>query len=85
MHCLRRRSSLKVFLFLALAAILWTVWAIFVDSHVRNIPVNFFQNLSDLAEEVVKSLFLFIALAAILFNVAELLILVEGHPRNIPV
>ena len=47
--------------------------------------MNFFQNLSDLAEEVVKSLFLFIALAAILFNVAELLILVEGHPRNIPV
>ena len=43
-----------------------------VDSHLRNIPVNFFQNLStDLAEEVVKSLFLFIALVAILFNVAE--------------
>ena len=43
-----------------------------VDSHLRNIPVKLFQNLStDLAEEVVKSLFLFIALAAILFNVAK--------------
>ena len=43
-----------------------------VDSHLRNIPVKLFQNLSTyLAEEVVKSLFLFIALAAILFNVAE--------------
>ena len=43
-----------------------------VDSHLRNIPVNLFQNLStDLAEEVVKSLFLFIALVAILFNIAE--------------
>ena len=43
-----------------------------VDSHLRNIPVKLFQNLStDLAEEVVKSVFLFIALAAILFNVAE--------------
>ena len=49
-----------------------TVRAILVDSHLRNIPVNFFQNLStDLAGEVVKSLFLFIALAAILFNIAE--------------
>ena len=49
-----------------------TVWAILVDSHLRNIPVKLFQNLStDLAEEVVKSLFLFIALAAILFNVAD--------------
>ena len=44
---------------------------ILVDSHLRNIPVKLFQNLStDLAEEVVKSLFLFIALAAILFNIA---------------
>ena len=43
-----------------------------MDSHLRNIPVKLFQNLStDLAEEVVKSLFLFIALVAILFNVAE--------------
>ena len=42
-----------------------------VDSHLRNIPVKLFQNLSIvIAEEVVKSLFLFIALAAILFNVA---------------
>ena len=50
-----------------------TVWAILVDSHLRNIPVKLFQNLStDLAEEVIKSLFLFIALAAILFNVVEL-------------
>ena len=50
-----------------------TVSAIFVDSHLRNIPVKLFQNLStDLAEEVVKSLFLFIALAAILFNIAKL-------------
>ena len=46
--------------------------AILVDSHLKNIPVKLFQNLStDLAEEVVKSLFLFIALAAILFNIAE--------------
>ena len=43
-----------------------------VDSHLRNIPRNLFQNLSiDIAEEVVKSLFLFKALAAILFNVAK--------------
>ena len=49
-----------------------SVGAILVDSHLRNIPVKLFQNLStDLAEEVVKSLFLFIALANILFNVAE--------------
>ena len=49
-----------------------TVKAILVDSHLRNIPVKLFQNLSnDLAEEVFKSLFLFIALAAILFNVAK--------------
>ena len=48
------------------------VRAILVDSHLRNIPVKSFQNLStDLTEEVVKSIFLFIALAAILFNVAE--------------
>ena len=47
------------------------VWAIFVDSHLRNIPVKLFQNLfTDLAEEVFKSAFLFIALAAILFDVA---------------
>ena len=46
---------------------------ILVDTHLRNIPVKLFQNLStDLAKEVVKSLFLYIALAAILFNVAEL-------------
>ena len=43
-----------------------------VDSHLRNIHVKLFQNLStDLAEEVVQSSFLFIALAAFLFNVAE--------------
>ena len=43
-----------------------------MDSHLRNIPVKLFQNLStDFAEEVVKSFFLFIALAAILFNIAE--------------
>ena len=49
-----------------------TIWAILVDSHLRNIPVKLFQNLSTgLAEEFVKSLFLFIALAAILFNTAE--------------
>ena len=48
------------------------VCGILVDSHLRNIPVKLFQNLStDLAEECVKSLFLFIALAAILFNVAK--------------
>ena len=46
------------------------LWAILIDSHLRNIPVNFYQKLStDLAAEVVKSLF--IALAAILFNAAE--------------
>ena len=58
-----------------------------VDSHLRNIPVKLFQNLSiDIAEEVVKSLYLLIALAAILFNVAESFSnFVEGHPRNIPV
>ena len=49
-----------------------TLSAILVESHLRNIPVKLFQNLStNLAEEVVKSLFLFIGLAAILFNVAE--------------
>ena len=49
-----------------------TVWAILVDSHIRNIPVKLFQNLSThLAEKVVKYLFLFIAMAAILFNRAE--------------
>ena len=49
-----------------------TVLAILVDSHLRNIPVKLFQNLStDLAEEVVKSIFLIIALAAILFNAAQ--------------
>ena len=49
-----------------------TVRAILVDSHLGNIPVLLFQNLSNnLAEEVFKSLFLFIALAAILFNVAK--------------
>ena len=77
MHWLRRRSRLKVFLFSALVAILFNgaeqFWAILVDSHLRNIPVKLFQNLSiDIAEEVVKILFLFIALVAILFNVAEL-------------
>ena len=44
--------------------------------------MKLFQNLSTDLAEVVKSLFLFIALVAILFNIA---ILVEGHPRNIPV
>ena len=76
MHWLRRRSHLKVFLFLALGAILFILSgrlrAILVDSHLRNLLVKLFQNLStNLAEEVVKSLFLFIALVAILFNVAE--------------
>ena len=42
-----------------------------MDSHLRNIPVKLFQNLSTDLAEVVKSLFLFIALAAILFNVVE--------------
>ena len=77
MHWLRRRNSLNVFLFLALAAILFNgaEWflASFVDSYLRNVPVKLFRNLSiDLAAEVVNSLFLFIALAAILFDVAEL-------------
>ena len=48
------------------------VWAMLVDSHLRNIPVKLFQNLSINIAEVFQSLFLFIALAAILFNVAEL-------------
>ena len=49
------------------------VWAILVESHLRNIPVKLFQNLStDLAEECVKSLFLFIALVASLFHIVEL-------------
>ena len=48
------------------------IFAILVDSHLRNIPVKLFHRLStDLAEEVAKSIFLFIALVAILFNVAE--------------
>ena len=72
MHLLRRRSRLKVFLLLALAAILFNR-AILVDSHLWNISVKLFQNLSTgVAEAVVKSLFLFKALATILFNVAEL-------------
>ena len=73
MHWLRRRSRLKVFLFLALAAILFNGAERFEQfCHLRNIPVKLFQNLStDLAEEVVKSLFLFIALVAIVSNVAE--------------
>ena len=51
----------------------WNRLSNFGSSHLRNIPVKLFQNLSmDLAEEVVKSLFPFIALAAILFNVEEL-------------
>ena len=45
--------------------------AILVDSHLGNIPVKLFQNLSSDLAEVVKSIFLFIAMAAILFNVAE--------------
>ena len=76
MHWLRRRSCLKVFSIFSSGSHLvqqsGTVGAILVDSHLRNIPVKLFQNLStDLAEEVIKSLFLFIALATILFNVAE--------------
>ena len=47
------------------------VLAILVDSHLRNIPVKLFQNLStDLAEECIKSSFLFIALAAIFSHIA---------------
>ena len=62
-----------------------TVWAILVDSHLRNILVKLFQNLStNLAEEVVKSLFLFIAPAAKRSEIVWA-ILVESHPRNIPV
>ena len=76
MHLLKRRSHLKVFSIFSSGGHLGqrsgTVSAILVDSHLRNIPVKLFQNLStDLSEEVVKSLFLFIAQAAILFNVAE--------------
>ena len=75
MHWLSRRSRLKVFLFSALAAILFNGAERFEQfwySHLRNIPVKLFQNLStDLAEEVDKSLFLTIGMAAIRFNVAE--------------
>ena len=76
MHWLRRRISIEGFSIFSSGGHLvqWsgTGRAIFVDSHLRNIPVKLFQNLStDLAVEVVKSLCLFIALAAILFNVAE--------------
>ena len=92
MHWLRRRSPFKVFSIFSSGGHLvqrgGTVFAILVDSHLGNIPVKSFQNLStDLAEEVVKSLFLFISLAAILFNGAESFeqFLVEGHLRNIPV
>ena len=75
MHWLRRRSRLKVFLFLALAAILFNGSERF-EQFGRGSPkehsCEIIQNLSiDLAEEVAKSIFLFIALAAILFNVAE--------------
>ena len=76
MHWLRSRSHLKVFSIFSsgghLAQRNRTVYAILVDNHLRNIPVNLFYILStNLAEEVVKMLFLFIALAAILFNVVE--------------
>ena len=75
-HWFSRGSCLKLFSIYSSGSHLvqqsGTVGAILVDSHLRNISVKLFQNLStDLAEEVVKSLFLFIALAAILFNVAE--------------
>ena len=58
-----------------------------MDSRLRNIAVKLFENLStDLAEEVVKSLFLFIALATFVQRSGIVwAILVEGHPRNIPV
>ena len=77
MHWLRRRGRLKFFFyFFSSGAHLvqrsGTVRAILVDSHVRNIPVKLFQNLSTDLAEVVTSLFLFIALVAILFNVAFL-------------
>ena len=80
------------FLFLALAAILFNrregFEQILVDSHLRNIPVKLFQNLFiDLAEEVVKS---FLSIYSpgghfVLRSRIVLAILVEGHPRNIPV
>ena len=76
MHSLRRGNCFKSFSIFSfcshLVQLSGTVWAILVDSHLRNIPMKLFQNLSaDLAEEYVKSSFLFIALAAILFHVAE--------------
>ena len=76
MFWLRRRSHLKVFSNFSSGGHLvqqrGKVWGILVDSHLSNIPVKLFQNLStDLAKEAVKGLFLFIALAIILFNVAE--------------
>ena len=76
MHWLRKEKLFKGFSIFSSGGHLvqrsWTIWAILVDSHLRNIPVKLFQNLSTaLAEEVIKSLLLFIALVAILFNVAE--------------
>ena len=66
---------MKVFLVLALAAILFNGangLSNFGRLSPKNIPVKLFQNLSIIiAEEVVKSLFLLIALVAILFIVAE--------------
>ena len=76
MHWLRRKSHLKVFFIFSSGGHLvqrsGRLRAILVDSHLWNLPVKLFQNLStNLAEEVVKSLFLFIALVVMLFNVAE--------------
>ena len=76
MHWLMRRSHLKVFLFLTLAAILFNgaeqFEFFYEESYPRNLPVKLFQNLStNIAEEVVESIYLFIALAAIFFNGAK--------------
>ena len=49
-----------------------TVWAIFVDSHLRNISVELIQNpCSGLRRRSHLKVFLFLALAAILFNGVE--------------
>ena len=79
----QEKKSIKVFSIFSSGGHLvqWsgTVSAILVDSHLRNIPVKLFQNLStDLDKSIFwfrrrsrLKVFLFLVLAAILFNRAE--------------
>ena len=72
MHWLRRRNHLKIFLILALAAILFNVLSNFSRELAKEPSCEIISKSAiDLAEEVAKSSFLFIALATILFNGAE--------------